>query len=238
MNNMKLNQMMVMFTLTALGIAYQNFDISTQFAVPVNTVDHKARVQHAKELLGKSYKGSVAQKAEKISDLHITIHEDVRRLLPKKYKGQSLALTETIIREARKHDFDPVFIMAVIKTESSFNPKARGGAGEIGLMQLKPVTAEEIAKDSKLPWHGPSTLENPVENVRIGVAYFARLRDKFDGYANKYIASYNMGAAKVQKLYKNSIKPREYSTRVIKNYKEIYKRMVASRVTTVAGNMN
>jgi len=233
MNYLKLNQTLVMFTLTALGIAYQNFDLSTEFAIPMNTVDHSVRATHAKELLGRGYKGSIAQRAEKIHDLHVTIHEDVRKLLPRKYKGQSLALTETIIQEATKYDFDPVFVMAIIKTESSFNPKARGSAGEIGLMQLKPTTAKEIAEKNGIYWHGPSTLENPVENVRIGVAYFAQLREKFAGFANKYISSYNMGAAKVRKLYKNDIKPSEYSIRVIKNYKEIYKRMVASRVTAV-----
>ena len=30
---------------------------------------------------------------------------------------------------------------AVVRVESNFNPKARGSAGEIGLMQIKPATA-------------------------------------------------------------------------------------------------
>jgi soluble lytic murein transglycosylase len=236
MNNLTLNKLTVLFTLVAMSALYQNFDFPGLLEVPVNTVDPDARIAHAKELLGKGYKGSVAHKAEKIADLNVTIYETVARALPKKYRRQALPLTETIIAEAQKYDFDPVFIMAVIKTESAFNPKARGTSGEIGLMQLKPTTASEIAKRFKLSWHGPSTLENPVENVKIGIAYFSELRTKFSGFANKYLSAYNMGAAKVKKMYRVQSKPKIYSLRVINNYKTLYTGMVASRLTTVAGN--
>jgi len=226
------------FALGMLTFCFQNFDIVNAFLVPVHKVDHESRVLHAKELLGKAYKGSTAHQAEMIQDLHVTIFEDVRQLLPKKYKSQALPLAETIVREAQRYDFDPVFIMAVIKTESSFNPIAKGSAGEIGLMQIKPKTAAEIALNANIPWNGPSTLESPIMNVKIGVAYFSQLRGKFAGYANKYIASYNMGAAKVNRLYQNEITPKEYSIRVIKNYNLIYKRMVASRSNDLAKNFN
>jgi soluble lytic murein transglycosylase len=233
MNN-QIGKITVMFTLMIIGVLFQNFDVPGLIS-PVNTVDHEARVAHAKELLGKGYQGSVAHKAEKINDLNVSIYENVVKFLPKKYRHQAMPLTEAIIAEAQKHDFDPVFIMAVIKTESSFNPKARGTSGEIGLMQLKPTTAAEIAKRYKLHWHGPSTLENPVENVKIGIAYFSELRTKFSGFANKYLSAYNLGAAKVRKMYRyQQVKPKTYSLKVINNYKTIYTRMVASRITTVA----
>lgn len=224
--------------LTCVCIPYQNFSKANSTRHAQHSVDTKVRVSHAKELLGNGYVGSVAHKAEKIKDLHITIQEDVQRLLPKKYKGQAMALAETIIRVAKKYDFDPVFIMAVIKTESGFNPDVRGYSGEIGLMQIKPDTAKEAALNFGIRWRGGMSLESPVENVKIGVAYLAYLRDKFDGYANKYISSYNMGASRVRKLYKKDIKPKEYSTRVLKNYKEIYKRMVASRVAIANDKAN
>ncbi len=226
----------VLFTLGAIGLLFQNFDFNSSATFHLQQVDQKNRVQHAKELLGSNYRGSVAQKAEHIADLHVTIYDNVVHSLPKKYRVQSLALAETIIAEAQANDLDPVFVMAMIKTESEFNPKARGTHGEIGLMQLKPDTAQWIAKAEGIAWHGPATLENPVENVRLGVAYISQLREKTSGFANKYVSAYNLGYAKMSKMYKTSLRPHEYSLRVMKNYKDFYTHMVASRMTTVAGN--
>lgn len=235
MTNQNLNKAMTLTSLLLLAILFQNFDYAN-LAVPMTPVDAQVRVSHAKELLGKKYNGSFAHKAESIADLHVTIYQDVYKRLPKQYKSQAMDLTHTIITEAEAHDFDPVFVMAVIKTESSFNPKAKGSFGEIGLMQIKPDTAEWIAKKGKLAFHGKSTLENPIENVKIGVAYLNYLRGTFAGYANKYLSAYNMGAKNVRKLYGKSEKPKEYSLRVMKNYKDIYVRMIASRMTTIAEN--
>jgi soluble lytic murein transglycosylase len=113
---------------------------------------------------------------------------------------------------------------------------ARGSHGEIGLMQLKPDTAKWIAHSSGIKWRGPATLENPVENVRLGVAYVSQLREKTSGFAGKYVSAYNLGFAKMSRMYKTANKPHEYSLRVMKNYKEFYTQMVASRLTIVADN--
>ncbi len=231
------NPLLVITGLVTAVLLFQNFDFDGGANTStIQPVDQKSRVSHAKELLGRRYSGSLAQKAENISDLQVVIYDNVHKHLPKKFQSQALDLTKTIITEAEAHDLDPVFVMAVIKTESSFNPMARGGHGEIGLMQLKPDTAKWIADQEDIFWHGPSTLENPIQNVKIGVAYLALLREQSSGYANKYLSAYNMGLAKVRRMYKSSKTPKEYSVRVMKNYKDIYKRMVASRVTTLADN--
>jgi soluble lytic murein transglycosylase len=227
---------LITLSLLPLGLLFQNFTMAAIGASTLPAVDQKARVSHAKELLGRAYLGSPVQRAEKIKDLHVAIYEDVRRNLPAKYKGQTLALADTIINVAQAHDLDPVFVMAVIKTESSFNPHAHGSHGEIGLMQLKPDTAKWIAEREGLRWHGPSTLESPIDNVKIGVAYMSLLRDQSEGYANKYLSAYNMGLAKVRRIYNRGSKPHEYSLRVMHNYKDLYTHMVSSRTTIVAGN--
>lgn len=236
MNNTNTIKLTVMFTLTTLVGFITDSSVYAAIA-PKAELNETTRVSHAKELLGKGYRGSFAQRAEDIEDLRVTILESVNKNLPKKYKASAPALAETIIREAQARDFDPVFVMAVIKTESSFNPKARGQFGEIGLMQLKPDTAEWMAKLEGISWKGPkATLENPIENVKLGVAYLAKLRDKFDGYANKYLSAYNMGARAVARMYKKDTRPKEYSLRVMKNYKDIYTKLVTTnkKATLVA----
>lgn len=48
-----------------------------------------------------------------------------------------------ILAAARHYGVDPALIKAVVWRESSFNPKVRGGAGEIGLMQIGKLAAQE-----------------------------------------------------------------------------------------------
>jgi soluble lytic murein transglycosylase len=89
-------------------------------------------------------------------------------------------------------------------------------------MQLKPDTAEWIAKKYDLPWKGPKTLEDPANNIRIGAAFFDWLRNKFDGEAVKYTSAYNMGAVKVMRMTASDRQPSIYANRVLKNYKKTY----------------
>ncbi|MFX5793561.1 transglycosylase SLT domain-containing protein, partial [Acinetobacter baumannii] len=70
--------------------------------------------------------------------------------------------------------------VAVIDTESSFRPNARGSHGEIGLMQLKPSTAQWIARRHGLPWWGPATLLDPAAIVRLGAAYLSDIRNRLE----------------------------------------------------------
>lgn len=214
----------VVVALSLVALLFQNFD----FALQISPIKEETRTAHAKELLGKSYKGSLAQRAESIPALHLAMFNDVYRNLPKKYKNRSAEVTSTIIQEAAQYDFDPIFVVAVVKTESRFNPLARGSFGEIGLMQLKPDTAEWIAKMYGIKWRGPKTLEDPVSNIRIGLAFMDHLREQFRGHASKYVTAYNMGATRVRRMYASEKRPKEYSTRVMKNYNETYQSIIDS----------
>src|SRR4030095_15688280 len=51
----------------------------------------------------------------------------------------------TIFKEAAKYHIDPFLIMALIRQESAFNPKAVSPANAHGLMQLLPSTARRLA---------------------------------------------------------------------------------------------
>lgn len=223
--------------LVVVSLAYQNFTFSDGFKMNLIPVNERARAHHARELLGKSYSGSPAQMVENANSLGMAIFNDVYRSLPKKFKSHAVELASAILNESENHEIDPVFVMAVIKTESSFNPLARGSAGEIGLMQLKPDTAKWIAQKFKIPWKGPKTLENPRMNVRIGIAYLDYLRDRFDGHALKYVSAYNMGVGKVCRMYAEEKKPQDYSLRVMKNYRDAYRRLAAATtLSLIAGN--
>lgn len=191
----------------------------------VESVHEASRISHAKELLGGSYKGSGAQKLEGQEDLNQLILGKVEAHLPPKFKAQARTVTRTVITESAKYGLDPVFILAIIKTESKFNPLAVGRHGEVGLMQIKPDTAKWIAHKYNLPWNGEQTLNSPCANIKIGLAYMNYLRGKFDKKALKYISAYNMGPTNVRRLLAKNIEPAEYNSRVMKHYGEIYARL-------------
>ncbi|MGZ3772022.1 MAG: lytic transglycosylase domain-containing protein, partial [Bdellovibrio sp.] len=188
----------------------------------VESVHEASRIAHAKELLGSEYLGSDAQGFEGKASLSSMIHRNVLSSLAPKWKGHASAITRTVIRESEKYKLDPVFVLAVIKTESKFNPEALGRFGEIGLMQIKPNTAEWIAKKFNLPWKDKNTLKDPCANIRISLAYMNFLRTTFNKKALKYVSAYNMGPANVRRLLSKNVKPAEYTSRIMKNYTEIY----------------
>ncbi len=226
-------KMAAISALLLFALIYQNFDFAESWKVNLLPLNEKARSAHARELLGKKYKGSSAQLVESANSLGLAIFNDVYKSLPKKYRNHAVDVSSVILQSAEKYEIDPVFIMAMIKTESSFNPQARGSHGEIGLMQLKPDTAEWIANKFHLRWKGPHTLEDPVSNVKIGMAYVHYLRDRFDGHANKYLSAYNMGQAKVCRMYADEQTPHIYSVRVMKNYGETYRRLAAATMLSL-----
>lgn len=217
--------------LSLLAGCFQNLDFANSGNTPatvveeIKEVNEQIRVSHARELLGKYYQNHMVKKSENLKDLHIEIFNSLTKRLPKKYKNQALYITRALISESQKYGFDPVFVMAVIATESQFNPLARGQFGEIGLMQLKPDTAGWIAEKYNLSYINKKTLENPISNIRLGVAYFSYLRDSFKGSAGKYVSAYNVGPNKLRRMIANNQPPKDYAQKVMGNYKEFYTKM-------------
>lgn len=195
------------------------------------SVRHTLRVEHARELMGRSYKKSIVSRFESRQDIENNIYEVVRERLPKAYKAKASVVAKTIIDEASKHSLDPYFVMAVISGESSFNPLAIGPVGEIGLMQIRPSTGEWMANIIKSSWKGDKTLKNPVENIKLGVAYLSWLRTKFQGHGQLYLAAYNMGAKSVKKAVSKNVYPKDYPIHVMKRYIAFYKEIAVKNKT-------
>lgn len=231
---------LALMTATLTLVLFNNFDFfswSKPQAPSIEGVNEASRVAHAKELLGKRYKGSNAQKTEGRKSLNYVIYSKVQSQLKAQWKGHARGIARTVITESAKYNLDPVFVLAVIKTESGFNPLTVGSFGEIGLMQIKPDTAEWIAQKYSIPWNGKKTLRNPEANIKIGLAYMNYLRKQFPGKASKYVSAYNMGPRNVRRLVAQNVMPAEYNSRVMKNYADFYTNITARPVaTTVAAN--
>jgi soluble lytic murein transglycosylase len=185
------------------------------------------RLDHARELLGSRYRGSIVRTGEKVTRINNTIYQWTHDGLPEAYRARYQRIAQTIIDEAYRREFDPVFLMAVIQSESGFNPLARGPVGEIGLMQLRPETARWIARHSGLKYRGAKTLKDPVANIRLGAAYLAYLREYFDSHARLYLAAYNMGQTNVKEALERHVWPKSYPSRVMQRYVGYYAELKA-----------
>lgn len=104
---------------------------------------------------------------------------------------------EVIVREARDRGLDPFFVAGLIRQESLFHPTIRSSAGAVGLMQLLPGTAREVAQAEGLRFSA-GALGDPETNIRLGTAFLASMVQRFDGRAEDALSAYNAGPTRAR----------------------------------------
>ncbi len=135
-------------------------------------------------------------------------------------------LTNVIYSESKKYEYDPMFILAIILTESTFKRDEVSSAGARGLMQVAPITGKDVATRAGVDWYGLSTLHEPEANVKLGTAYlFEKLLEFKD--VKKALLAYNLGETRLRTMIRNKESlPTTYLNKVYQNYnmlKETYK---------------
>ena len=86
-----------------------------------------------------------------------------------------------------------------------------------------------MAKIIKSRWYGDSTLKDPVQNIRLGSAYLAWLRAKFERSSQLYLAAYNMGPKNVKTALKKNVRPKDYPIHVMKRYLAFYRGVLETK---------
>ena len=100
-------------------------------------------------------------------------------------------LVEMVVRLARQFKLDPRLVLALINTESGFDPFARSNKNALGLMQLIPETADRfLVKDAF----------DPEDNLRGGMSYLKWLLAYFKGDVVLAVAGYNAGEGAVDRF--------------------------------------
>ena len=94
---------------------------------------------------------------------------------------------------AEQREIDLLLILSLIRQESLFNTYATAAAGEKGLMQVIPSTAQYIAEQLEWPDYQHSDLFRPYAGVAFGAYYLDEQLDLFDQNAIAALAAYNAG---------------------------------------------
>lgn len=121
-------------------------------------------------------------------------------------RGQNKRLSEeearliatTTLTESAKKNLDPRFVFAVMRIESSFNPRDHSGAGAQGLLQLMPVNVQELGLHD-----GYDIKQNIYGGVTLLAGHLRKYGAKY-GITTKQtmiiaLAGYNAGDGNVRK---------------------------------------
>jgi len=98
---------------------------------------------------------------------------------------------------ATEYGLDWRLVLATMKQESRFSPEAKSHRGATGLMQIMPVTSEELSRVFEV-----EDMSHPNDNIRGGVYYLRRLYDLFPGAqegdrVKLALAAYNAGIGRI-----------------------------------------
>ena len=100
---------------------------------------------------------------------------------------------DVIQPEATARGIDPLLMLSLIRQESLFNTYATAGAGEKGMMQVIPSTAQYIAEQLNWPDYQHSDLFRPYAGVAFGAFYIDEQLELFNQNAIAALAAYNAG---------------------------------------------
>lgn len=105
-----------------------------------------------------------------------------------------LAYRTQIAEAASRHRISPFLVAAVINAESGWRPGRVSSAGAVGLMQVMPETANDLARAHKVdPKRFPPTnLSDPAVNIEYGTAYLRYLVGRYHEIETA-LAAYNAG---------------------------------------------
>jgi soluble lytic murein transglycosylase len=109
-------------------------------------------------------------------------------------------------RYAEEEKISPLLMLAFIRQESSFDPRAVSPAGAMGLTQVLPATGEQLARTFNLQGFDSEDLLKADLNLRFGARFMADQLRRFGGEISVALAAYN-GGPNAAKRWRDSSGP-------------------------------
>ncbi len=111
--------------------------------------------------------------------------------------------TAFIDQQSSLRKVDRYLIKGLIKQESSYNARAKSSANALGLMQLVPPTARDMAQELKLGAVViPDDLYDPKRNIQMGTYYISKMLNRYQGSVPMALAAYNAGPTRLDRWLK------------------------------------
>ncbi|NWG53686.1 MAG: lytic transglycosylase domain-containing protein [Hydrogenophilaceae bacterium] len=117
------------------------------------------------------------------------------------------------VRESSRPE--PALVLAIIRQESEFDPRAVSHANARGLMQIIPPTARTTARRLGLSYQLAALTNDPEYNMTLGAAYLGDLIDNWGGSYVLAIASYNAGPGRAREWINDWGDPRRRDVDVV-----------------------
>jgi soluble lytic murein transglycosylase len=102
-----------------------------------------------------------------------------------------------IVDDSKHFDADPVLVLAIMREESRFNPRAKSEAAARGLLQFIITTARDIGQQVGLVNVGAEDLYDPLVIIRLGAKYVSTLSKELGDDHYKTAGAYNAGPKQV-----------------------------------------
>ncbi len=130
---------------------------------------------------------------------------------------------------AKDHGIDSAWIYAILRQESAFATDARSSAGALGLMQLMPNTARQVASKEKRDSFTSKDLFLPKINIQLGTSYLTQVYQRLQENPVLATAAYNAGPNRVLKWLPNETQPMDVWIETVPFHetREYLKRVVA-----------
>lgn len=150
------------------------------------------------------------------------ILDTIEEFNPELSRQEKTSLGQVIYEESERYGYDPLILMAMIMTESSFRPDVRSHKGARGLMQIMPSVGRELSPEVEKA-HGieissAKDLFDPQVNVKVGSYYLFKLILRFKDLKTA-IRAYNEGPTDIsRRIRRGTPLPQVYYGKIMRNY--------------------
>ena len=137
-----------------------------------------------------AYQDSIVAAANVIRAANVGTLDAPRFIARMRYPAYYLDAVQAAVD---RFSVDPLLMFSLIRHESLFDRYATAAAGEKGLTQVIPPTADYIASQLGLPNFNHNLLFRPAVSVEFGAYYLKEQLDTFEGNVTAALSGYNAG---------------------------------------------